>query len=1037
MRGGRTLSVLLAVTGLGVGPAPELETRTRFEVVLTEGTNMAAALSPDGRTLAIDLVGRIWTVPAEGGSAFPLTDPFGDARAPTWSPDGRRIAFQGYWKGDYDIWVVGTDGAGLAQITSGPFDDREPHWSPDGSRVAFASDRGGSYDVWEVDVEGGAVRRLTDAAGNEYNPAYAPDGRRVAYVTDGPEAAVWVRGAEGASTRLFDLAGGQGFTPSWSPDGAHLAFNRLSGGASELHVAQAIDGVGLGIRVSAEDEDVFPFRASWRADGSLLYTADGAVRTRPVEGGRATDVPFQATVTLDRPAYRKRLRSFEPAGPRPVLGIVAPALSPDASSVVFTALGDLWVMEIGGAPAQLTDDPWVEVDAAWSPDGTRVAYASDRTDGRFDLWVRDLFDGTERRLTTDGGRGPAWSPDGTEIAYSGGFGPEGGLRVLDVASGQARTVRSGLNEPGRPTWAPDGRSIVVSALQTYSSRFREGVNRPLSIPVQRPISEDDGAPAADSAAIDDAGARSADASGWGAYAHAGDVGPIRESLPQVGERWLDFVPHVSVGSRGRDGPVWSRDGRTMAYVSGGVLWAVDVAPDGTPLGPPSRLNNELTADPTWAADSRTILYQSGPKLRRLDAESGRIVDVALKLEYVTTVPEGRFVVHAGQLFDGVSDGLRRDVDVVVDGHRIARVTPHDPALHAGNVVDASDGVLMPGLIEMHAHGGLSMGEIGGRHWLAYGVTSVRNPAADPHQTAEERESWASGRRLGPRPFGTGYTIDGSRIYYAGAPALSSTGLIELGLEEAEAMQLDLIKTYVRLSDPMQRRVIEDAHALGLPVTSHELYPGVAYGADGVEHVRGTSRRGYSTKVTQLNRSYGDVVELLARSGMTLTPTVGIYGGHQLVAEEDPTLYQDRRVQVFFPQRAEPGGGRGGSLAVRRRMVSDMASLARRVLEEGGVVVLGTDSPINPPGIALLAEMQALVEYGGMRPVDVLRAATSVSADAMGYGAELGAIRPGMLADMIVLGADPLVDIRALRDVRTVVADGRVLTLEALLGRPGA
>ena len=86
------------------------------------------------------------------------------------------------------------------------------------------------------------------------------------------------------------------------------------------------------------------------------------------------------------------------------------------------------------------------------------------------------------------------------------------------------------------------------------------------------------------------------------------------------------------------------------------------------------------------------------------------------------------------------------------------------------------------------------------------------------------------------------------------------------------MAYDLIKTYVRLDDRLQKRVIEFAHANGMPVTSHEIYPAVASGADGVEHIRGTSRRGYSPKVTALNHSYQDVIEMLTASKMTLTPT---------------------------------------------------------------------------------------------------------------------------------------------------------------------
>ena len=99
------------------------------------------------------------------------------------------------------------------------------------------------------------------------------------------------------------------------------------------------------------------------------------------------------------------------------------------------------------------------------------------------------------------------------------------------------------------------------------------------------------------------------------------------------------------------------------------------------------------------------------------------------------------------------------------------------------------------------------------------------------------------------------------------------------------------------------------------------------------------------------------------------------------------------------------------------------------------MVLGTDSPILPPGLSLIAEMQTLVEYGRIPAIDVMRATTSIPAKAMGYGDEFGSIRAGMLADLIVLGANPLSDIRAIRDIRMVIKDGHVYTLDQLLERP--
>ena len=95
-------------------------------------------------------------------------------------------------------------------------------------------------------------------------------------------------------------------------------------------------------------------------------------------------------------------------------------------------------------------------------------------------------------------------------------------------------------------------------------------------------------------------------------------------------------------------------------------------------------------------------------------------------------------------------------------------------------------------------------------------------------------------------------------------------------------------------------MIEAAHRAGMPVTSHEIYPAVAYGADGVEHIRGTSRRGFSPKMSELRRSYQDVIQLLTASGMTITPTIGIQGGYQLLTLQDGAWLDDPRMKLFPP-----------------------------------------------------------------------------------------------------------------------------------------
>ena len=130
-------------------------------------------------------------------------------------------------------------------------------------------------------------------------------------------------------------------------------------------------------------------------------------------------------------------------------------------------------------------------------------------------------------------------------------------------------------------------------------------------------------------------------------------------------------------------------------------------------------------------------------------------------------PKGRIVVHAGRMFDGARPSLRNNVDIVIRGHRIEQVVDHRADLHTGQVIDAGSDVVMPGLIEMHAHLGKEFGEALGRIWLAYGITSVRNPAANPYEALEDKEAIGAGVRRGPRVFSTGGPFDGTRIFYSG------------------------------------------------------------------------------------------------------------------------------------------------------------------------------------------------------------------------------------------------------------------------------
>ena len=478
----------------------------------------------------------------------------------------------------------------------------------------------------------------------------------------------------------------------------------------------------------------------------------------------------------------------------------------------------------------------------------------------------------------------------------------------------------------------------------------------------------------------------------------------------------------------------------MAAIVDGSLTTFPVSRDGTPIGPPRRVSEDLASSPSWTADSRRILYQVADRFRLVTLADGSVRDITPAWSWTPRRTTGTMTVHAARLFDGRGSDVRTGVDIVIDGARITEVAPHRDDLHRGTVVDASAGTVVPGLIESHAHLSKALGEAQGRIFLSFGVTSVRNPAANAFEGQEEREAIESGVRVGPRVFTTGEPLDGTRIYYPGGVGLDGGARVDALLERATTLRFDLIKTYVRLPDLLQRRVIDGAHRAGMPVTSHEIYPAVAFGADGVEHIRGTSRRGFSPKNSDLRRTYQDVIQLLTASGMTLTPTIGIQGGNQLLTLQGHPWLDDPRMRLFpasvsaGPRALLAKRTAGPDLATREALVAPQERLAAAVVKGGGRVIAGTDSPIIPYGMALLMELEHFAR-GGMPPAEVIRSATAVAAEAMGLGADLGTIEPGKLADLVIVDGDPLTSIADLRKTRRVIKDGVLFEVETLLRGP--
>jgi Tol biopolymer transport system component len=239
---------------------------------------IAFASTPDFRDEAKF---EIYTMKANGSDARRLTNNASFDAGPTFSPDGKRIAFVSHRDGNYEIYLMNADGTDQHRLTHNPAQDRQPAFSPDGKRIAFASDRTGNFEIYLMNADGTHQHRLTHRRDVDDDPTFFPNGKKIAFVRvgagfhdiftmradgsrfhrltrhrplstpdvspNGKRIVAWrargygrIKLMRADGTHLDDL-GTPGFTPVFSPNGKKIAFERavMGGRASRIFVMRA------------------------------------------------------------------------------------------------------------------------------------------------------------------------------------------------------------------------------------------------------------------------------------------------------------------------------------------------------------------------------------------------------------------------------------------------------------------------------------------------------------------------------------------------------------------------------------------------------------------------------------------------------------------------------------------------------------------------------------------------------------------------------------------------------------------------------
>ncbi len=431
-------------------------------------------------------------------------------------------------------------------------------------------------------------------------------------------------------------------------------------------------------------------------------------------------------------------------------------------------------------------------------------------------------------------------------------------------------------------------------------------------------------------------------------------------------------------------------------------------------------DDEFLADSTesYEAHERAIEVQLPRDVPRglVALSGGRVVTMAQAPDDTTGAPH---VLENGVV-------VVRD-NVIVDVGRADSVEVPDSAL----VVDVTGATLVPGFVDTHYHSMWLVPEIHPEEvWqylatLSYGVTTTRDPQTAFTDVLSYTDRVRTGGMVGPRIYSTGPGV------FNGENVRDADHAKTILRRYAQYFDTKTLKMYMTGNRQQRQWIIQAARELELTPTTEG---GLDFKIDMTHAIDGYPGIEHNLPIAPI---YSDVVELFETSETTNTPTLLVsYGGpfaeNHFYATED--VHDDPKLNVFVPKanldertrRRGPGGGgspgQAGWFLEEEHVFPKHAEFVKKMLEADGRVGVGSHGQLQ--GLAFHWEMWAMAS-GGAAPHDILRAATILGAEAIGFGKQLGSIEEGKFADIVVLNSNPLDDLRNTVDIRYVMLDGRL------------
>ncbi len=1020
---------------------------------------MSVDVSPDGKTLAFDLLGQLYTMSITGGEARLISSGMSFDSQPRFSPDGRRLAFASDRSGAENLWIADVDGSNARQLSK---DEQaqfsSPFWLADGQTVLiskYPQMPSGTAELWAYNVNGGTGFAVVkghdrpDAPPEQWRHTVgavaSPDGRYLYYAQRGgffnkvynvsfPLSQIFRRNRMTGEEDAVTAAPGSAFRPVLSPDGTKLVYGTRYEAETGLKILDLPTGEERWLKypVQRDDQealftqDFLPGYAFTPDGKSLVLSYGGKIHRLEVASGRDRLIPFSIKVSrglgplLDFPAR-------VPDGPvkwRIVQGAVQ---SPDGRQLVFSAATRLYTMALpGGTPRRLTKSSEREYQPAWSPDGGWIAYVTWSSTGGH-IW----------KIRSDGSSGPvrvsqipayyrevAWSPDGNRLVALRGSRQwqlskvdefSSGAQLLELIWIPAQGGPASVIAPARGASLPhfvNGQKDRVYLYTTKGliSMHLDGTDRRTHLKISRVAWTS--SPEVDHSAANDEARISPDGR-WVAIRDNSQMyltpAPGFGGEPLVID--LNGVPTPTEGA-----------GHVAEVSSRAIL--------------PVRKLTRVGADGfAWSQDGSALTWSVGASFFRqpfadLAAGRGAAEEIAINLEFPRATPRGAALLRGAKVVTMRGDEIVDDADILIEDDRIAKVGPRGSfTVPAGaKTFDVSGSTIVPGFIDLHPHWKeIRRGVLDPENnWsffatLAYGVTAGRDPQTRTPDLFAYQDLVDMGETPGPRTFGVGsgiFSLNDFRSFD------QTKGVVS---RYQQYYRTKAVKSY-QVGNRRQRQwMVQACQDLQIMPTTEG---GLDMKLDLTHMIDGFNGNEHSLPITPL---YKDVVQLMAQSKITYTPTLivtlgGPWGENYFY--ETTEVHGDPKLRHFVPHNIVDARARRRSawFSYDEHVFARMAAQAKKMIEAGGRVAIGSHGQLQ--GLGYHWELWMLAS-GGLSNFEVLKSATLRGAEAIGYAQDLGSIEEGKLADLVVLAKDPLQDIRNTNSVRYVMKNGELFEGDTL------